>query len=467
MHKTNQLSGRLDSSANSRLMRRLIDVGGAGRAASTGLSVFGYLCVCLNAILFGYLLVTDPPIYLALTKEDSWIENLTAIWLFLTGLLLVVTAFAERRIFLRCIYILGGIAFVFATGEEISWGQRIFEFETPSYLMNLNIQNEFNIHNIYAEPFLAIYIYGTFLFCITVCILFFLNKDTISGIPLPSIPLVLGFLVMLSHRANIGNGYIEIFTMEKELLLIFIVYTLFSRQIPLIIATTATMILVLILSYIYHYDGVHVQNAEIREYLFSFCCLFYSLELLLTQESVSRFFAAQNQRLSGRIICCSMPRFWEFLKITWLVVYLYVVISSIWLASLKYLNTRTDNVFSVIEETLQFLKDTDPIIISHFDVYLSKNRLIYVKDECGIEDINMRFFLHIDPIEQSDLPYLRKNYGFDNLDFHFKKSDGLFDAETKRCVVIRHLPSYGIANIRTGQYILGENRYIWRGLFTF
>jgi len=32
--------------------------------------------------------------------------------------------------------------------EEISWGQRIFGWETPGWMSKINIQNETNIHNI-------------------------------------------------------------------------------------------------------------------------------------------------------------------------------------------------------------------------------------------------------------------------------------------------------------------------------
>ena len=49
-------------------------------------------------------------------------ENLTAAWFLLAGLVLFVTALVERGIFFRCVYILGGMAMVFVAGEEISLG---------------------------------------------------------------------------------------------------------------------------------------------------------------------------------------------------------------------------------------------------------------------------------------------------------------------------------------------------------
>jgi len=36
----------------------------------------------------------------------------------------------------------------FIAGEEISWGQRVFDVATPSYLAAINVQGETNLHNI-------------------------------------------------------------------------------------------------------------------------------------------------------------------------------------------------------------------------------------------------------------------------------------------------------------------------------
>ena len=109
--------------------------------------VLGYLCLCLNVFFFSSLLAADPWTFHALSGEDHWVENLTAVWFLLAGLLLFVTAFAERSFFQRCAYILGGMAMVFAAGEEISWGQRILGFATPDFLTPLNVQQEFTVHN--------------------------------------------------------------------------------------------------------------------------------------------------------------------------------------------------------------------------------------------------------------------------------------------------------------------------------
>ncbi len=116
-----------------------------------------------------------------------------------------------------------------------------------------------------------------------------------------------------------------------------------------------------------------------------------------------------------------------------------------------------------------------PVIRSDWDVYLVGNSLIYVKEPCIPEDVEPRFFLHLDPVDRNDLPIYRKLYGFDNLDFTFR--DHGFDnldftfrdhrspIEGRACVAIRELPDYAIAAIRTGQFT-GEGR-VWEGNFTY
>ncbi len=90
----------------------------------------------------------------AWTREDRMIESATAV---LFGLASVGFALvAARSDFLkekqnRPRYVMtvcwALLMFVFM-GEEISWGQRLFGFETPEGLARINKQNEVNLHNI-------------------------------------------------------------------------------------------------------------------------------------------------------------------------------------------------------------------------------------------------------------------------------------------------------------------------------
>ena len=97
-----------------------------------------------------------------------------------------------------------------------------------------------------------------------------------------------------------------------------------------------------------------------------------------------------------------------------------------------------------------------------FDVSVDEtgNALIYARDECSEDDTAPLFFLHVVPVDKDDLPDVRRQYSYDNFDFHFhgSRKDG-------RCFVTMPLPDYDVAEIRTGQSIGG--RTLWEERFTF
>ena len=64
----------------------------------------------------------------------------------------------------------------------------------------------------------------------------------------------------------------------------------------------------------------------------------------------------------------------------------------------------------------------EPAARGVFDVYLGLGAegLIFVKAPCAHADTEAKFFLHLIPADEDDLPAERKRYGFDNLDFGFE-----------------------------------------------
>ena len=92
-----------------------------------------------------------------------------------------------------------------------------------------------------------------------------------------------------------------------------------------------------------------------------------------------------------------------------------------------------------------------------FNVHLGKGNLIFLKDPCGSEDTEPRFFVHLVPSDTDDLPYLRRPHGFDNLDFDFQWH-GL--REGGKCMAIRALPEYHVVGVSVGQYE-GDNQ-LWK-----
>ena len=88
------------------------------------------------------------------SEEDDVIESITGILFLVSAIgffvVMAKSEFLKQRgtksaYFMTLAWAL--LMVVFA-GEEISWGQRIFLFETPEILMEINKQQEFNIHNI-------------------------------------------------------------------------------------------------------------------------------------------------------------------------------------------------------------------------------------------------------------------------------------------------------------------------------
>lgn len=119
-----------------------------------------------SRIIFIYLIVHSTYFILLLQdyhiiwlcREDGVIENLGALFFIITSGLFFsayihsfgsgnnsVFFHRNRNIF----YLLLGILFLICFGEEISWGQRIFNWETPALLSEINSQRETNLHNIW------------------------------------------------------------------------------------------------------------------------------------------------------------------------------------------------------------------------------------------------------------------------------------------------------------------------------
>jgi hypothetical protein len=99
--------------------------------------------------------------------EDRLVENGTAIFLAVASLVLLSNAArlagrgARRAAGLTAVY---ALLFFFAAGEEISWGQRIFGWETNDFFAENNYQGETNLHNLMVgEVRLAQVLFGSVL----------------------------------------------------------------------------------------------------------------------------------------------------------------------------------------------------------------------------------------------------------------------------------------------------------------
>ncbi len=91
-----------------------------------------------------------PLAYIFATYEDL-VGEWTQTYSFLAAAVLAVTV-ALRSTHYRWFFALLALACSYVFLEEISWGQRIFGFETPEFLKSRNLQGEANVHNLFTGP---------------------------------------------------------------------------------------------------------------------------------------------------------------------------------------------------------------------------------------------------------------------------------------------------------------------------
>lgn len=109
------------------------------------------------SIVYYMHLMLDLPLNRIFYKEDGVLESLTAIGfglasLFVAKYLIIksrqgISGRNQRLIFLMHICV--SFIFFIICMEEISWGQRIFNWNTPAVLESVNWQQETNIHNMF------------------------------------------------------------------------------------------------------------------------------------------------------------------------------------------------------------------------------------------------------------------------------------------------------------------------------
>lgn len=171
-----------------------------------------------------------------LLKEDAFYEDSGFFWLFLTSISFFYLFFrrkqehkvpgmkSRRNIF----FLLLGLLFFVGAGEEISWGQRIFHFQTPE-IMSSNLQHEFSLHNMpFLDPRVSTYKdengqritvhktgidyylsvhhlfrYFWFSFCVLIPVLYIFStgiRKWLNKISFPVVPIWVGLLFIINYQ---------------------------------------------------------------------------------------------------------------------------------------------------------------------------------------------------------------------------------------------------------------------------
>lgn len=112
-----------------------------------------FLFVGSLILIFSGLMIRVWPAdaFLIFSKEDGLFENLQVILYLAASLFFMLGAIKSYRQMpaIKTLVLIGlSVMLFFVAGEEISWGQRIFNIEIPKIAMEYNAQKEINLHNI-------------------------------------------------------------------------------------------------------------------------------------------------------------------------------------------------------------------------------------------------------------------------------------------------------------------------------
>ena len=81
--------------------------------------------------------------------ENGFIENLQAIFVLVSIIILIKIKFNLKKLnFVNLFIIIKILALIYYLGEEISWGQHFFKWDSPIIFQEINNQKETNLHNI-------------------------------------------------------------------------------------------------------------------------------------------------------------------------------------------------------------------------------------------------------------------------------------------------------------------------------
>ena len=117
-----------------------------------------FSAVIVIYIILGYMtLGWGDQVASIMVREDQYFESVGALMFFVASIFFFLAFWSMRSdlkkdgllIKVKPLILLGfALAFFFGGGEEISWGQRIFNIATPEEINAINDQGEITVHNL-------------------------------------------------------------------------------------------------------------------------------------------------------------------------------------------------------------------------------------------------------------------------------------------------------------------------------
>lgn len=250
-------------------------------------SIF-FLSVVFITISFILLFLFHVELYDQLTSEDNIIENLSAVLLLFCSCFFLISFFHARKSPLKIHHwltyglLMLSIVFFLIAGEEISWGQRIFDLATPDYLSSVNEQDELNFHNINKRFFDRLLDRATIIFVFISSFLLYRKKEKTLGIQNPDIFVICSFAITPFYTQNTQLDFYHFIYVPLVGLFVF---ALKNKQksflFPLAFTLMLSLIIIIIHTTYNHLFPWHNNSAnELREFLFYLSCVAYAYEIM-------------------------------------------------------------------------------------------------------------------------------------------------------------------------------------------
>lgn len=247
--------------------------------------------VVLNTMTASLLLVYHPDLLAYLHGEDRYSENAGAFFLLLTGVLLLLSAFHLRRrgkedtefVWWQFLMVLlAGIVFIIGFGEEISWGQRIFQVQTPEAIKEVNRQNEMNLHNFDTRIFNNAVETTVLLMILIPTIWMHRGKGRCLGFPIPSYWIILSLQM---SAAYVTYSYVKVQDCLVYLILLYFIYihARSKNRVKLFYVGCAAAVIIIegLVNYTFEHNFHTNGPREIREYLLSFIFLAFAFTIYI------------------------------------------------------------------------------------------------------------------------------------------------------------------------------------------
>lgn len=173
--------------------------------ANISFKLFIFLLPIFLFIFLVLIKINSQETYVFLIREDSLLEYSQTIFYLLASIISLIMVFQfhySQNYIHAFLYVILTIGLLFIAIEEISWGQRIFDFDNPDYFTHNNVQNEVSLHNLSAiQPYLKIIyiligLYGTLAWLIKLVLAKKLSKHNLLNFVIPAWYISLYFFML-------------------------------------------------------------------------------------------------------------------------------------------------------------------------------------------------------------------------------------------------------------------------------